>query len=229
MGAHDVLDRLAAAGLTVRADNDRLFVRPADRLNDNILAALRAAKPELLALLAGDRTLPATSAPATDRTCAGCAHLTRRKTCAEPIAAGLADHFSILWPEPGRATRCPAFDPKPAAPTPDRPHKLTPAEADAAHAEPWDEGACARFAARVGQLLRLGIAATDADDLAERAHLLDVQAEGRAMCVQCVNLAGHVSAGWRCRSNRAAGIAAELPAALVTTMQRCPAFSEAAP
>ena len=65
---------------------------------------------ELLALLADDQ------APA--RTCSGCQHLTRRKTCTEPAAAGLdpppghhpgADWFGIRWPAMAYGATCPAF------------------------------------------------------------------------------------------------------------------------
>src|SRR5574337_1514264 len=109
---------------------------------------------------------------------------------------------------------------------PERPQKLTPAELDLAHAEPWPEATCARVVARVSRFLRLGFNGADADDLAERQHLLDVQAEGRTLCVTCTHLAGHATAGWRCRQHRDAGVAAELPAALVTLPQRCAAFRE---
>lgn len=50
--------------------------------------------------------------PAPMRVCADCAHRTRRKTCAEPVAAGLAPHFGIVFCELLQATqagRCPAF------------------------------------------------------------------------------------------------------------------------
>lgn len=112
MGARDLLCELVGAGFSVEAAGERLTIRPASRLTDDLRASIRAAKPELLALLAGE--------------------------------------------------------------TANRPHKLTPAESDAAHAEPWNEAAIGRFVARVGLFLRRGINATDADDLAERLHLRDV-------------------------------------------------------
>ena len=107
-----------------------------------------------------------------------------------------------------------------------RPHKLPQAEADRCHARPWDEAACARFAARVSRFLRVGIDATDADDLAERQHLHDIDGDGLGMCGECSNLAGHASTGWRCRAAGAAGVATPLPAELVVRLQRCPAFAE---
>jgi hypothetical protein len=51
MGARELLGELMAAGFTVKADGDRLVIRPGSRLSDDMLAALAAAKPELLALL----------------------------------------------------------------------------------------------------------------------------------------------------------------------------------
>lgn len=52
------------------------------------------------------------SIPAAPRTCAICSHQTRRKTCLEPVAAGLAPHFRIEFVEllPHDFARgCPAF------------------------------------------------------------------------------------------------------------------------
>lgn len=101
-----------------------------------------------------------------------------------------------------------------------RPHKLTPAEADAAHAEPWNDAAIGRFVARVSLFLRRGIHATDADDIAERLHLCDVQGDARVLCLECAHLSGR-----RCGNARAAGVGRELPAELVTQLQRCPGFA----
>lgn len=57
MGARDLLDDLHSAGVTVTADGDRLVIRPASKLTDDMRAALRAAKAELLAEL-GARQAP---------------------------------------------------------------------------------------------------------------------------------------------------------------------------
>lgn len=56
MGARDLLANLAGAGVIVTADGDRLVIRPASKLTDEQRTALRAAKPEVLALLAGNRS-----------------------------------------------------------------------------------------------------------------------------------------------------------------------------
>lgn len=55
MGARDLLAELTGAGFSVAADGDRLVIRPASLLTDDMRAALRASKPDLLALLADNR------------------------------------------------------------------------------------------------------------------------------------------------------------------------------
>ena len=52
MDARDLLARLDGLGVTVAADGDRLLIRPASMLTDELRAELRAAKPAVLALLA---------------------------------------------------------------------------------------------------------------------------------------------------------------------------------
>ena len=58
MGACALLADLAGAGLSVTTEGDRLVIRPASKLTDPMRAALRAAKPELLALLNGIAPAP---------------------------------------------------------------------------------------------------------------------------------------------------------------------------
>ena len=131
MGARDLLSSLAGAGLSVTAEAGRLVIWPASKLTDDMREALRAAKPQLLALPAEDQAQvdqsdgqAAVSTRA--RTCAGCAHLTRRQTCTEPAAAGLdpppghrpgADWFGIRWPPDGYGDTCASYrdEPAPAA------------------------------------------------------------------------------------------------------------------
>jgi len=46
------------------------------------------------------------------RACTDCQHFGRRRTCLEPVAAGLltvAEGFGIVWPEPARAATCNGF------------------------------------------------------------------------------------------------------------------------
>lgn len=170
------------------------------------------------------------SSPTTHpRACADCAHRLPRGTCAQPEAAGLIPAgagFGLVWPEPGHAAGCAAFEAMPGKAT-DRPYKLSRAEGDAAHAEPWDDAAIARFQGRVQRIRRRGFGEQDADDLAERLHLRDVHADHRALCLECRYLAGTAATGWRCGNHNAAAVARELPAELVTTFQVCPGFSHA--
>lgn len=105
-----------------------------------------------------------------------------------------------------------------------RPHRLTRAEANAAHAEPWDDATCGRFVARVALLMRRGLSPGDADDLAERLHLRDVQGDDRRLCLECLHLTGRAGT-WRCGNARAAGVGADLPAVIVALPQRCPGFT----
>jgi hypothetical protein len=133
----------------------------------------------------------------------------------------------VMLARPRPAGAAPAELPAPVAPAwpkaaDSRPYRLAQAAGDAAHAEPWNDGAIARFQARVAAFRRRGFTERDADDLAERSHLLDVQAEGRALCLTCQNLSGAVATGWRCGNHRAAGVARDLAPELVTMAQRCP-------
>ena len=103
-----------------------------------------------------------------------------------------------------------------------RPYRLSRAQADHCHAQPWDDAACARFVARVSRFLRLGIDATAADDLAERLHLRDVQIDDRSMCVECT----HYRPG-RCGNHRHAGLnSPEVGRDLATLLQHCDGYSE---
>ncbi|MBN8507121.1 MAG: hypothetical protein J0L57_00765 [Burkholderiales bacterium] len=108
-----------------------------------------------------------------------------------------------------------------------RPYRLTKAEADAAHAEPWGDVAIGRFVARVTLFLRRGLNATDADDLAEALHLRDVQGADHVMCLECRHVAGRPGAR-RCGNHVAAAVGRDLPEVLAIQLQRCPGFGSAA-
>lgn len=110
---------------------------------------------------------------------------------------------------------------------PARPYRLSAADADTAHADPWNDDVIERFKARVRRLLALGFNPQDAEDLAERLHLRDLHAGHRHLCLECQHLAGSTATGWRCRNHRAAQAARDLPTELVTQAQNCPGFSTA--
>ncbi len=64
MSARELLEELRAAGITVAVRGNKLLVRPADRLTDWHRDALRAAKPEVLTLLATSGDAETFGAPA---------------------------------------------------------------------------------------------------------------------------------------------------------------------
>lgn len=128
-----------------------------------------------------------------------------------------AELLALLAPEPE-----PAANGEVSGRVSARPYALTKAQRDAAHAQPWGDADCSRFLARAAAIRRRGFGVVDAEDLAELAHLLDVQDDGRAICLGCTHLAGTTATGWRCGNHRMAGMPRELAAGLVTTAQRCP-------
>lgn len=108
-----------------------------------------------------------------------------------------------------------------ALPRVDRPYRLPPSQADAAHLDPWTPEEIARFQGRAARFVRLGLNAQDAEDLAETLHLRDITADHRHMCIECQNLKG-----WRCGQPDAAQLHdARVGKGLVTTAQCCPAFT----
>ena len=58
MGAPDVLGQLAAAGIRLRAEGERLLAEPREALTDELRAAIRANKSALLAALAQSADAP---------------------------------------------------------------------------------------------------------------------------------------------------------------------------
>lgn len=103
-----------------------------------------------------------------------------------------------------------------------RPYALTKAEAGTAHAQPWSASAIARFSGRLGLALRRGFSGGDADDLAERLHLRDVQDDDRRMCLEC----SHLDARGRCRAAEAGAVLGADPRLepVPTILMRCEAF-----
>lgn len=65
-------------------------------------------------------------------------------------------------------------------------------------------------------LMRRGFSATDADDVAERLHLRDVEGDDRRSCIECGRLAG----AWPDRVRCGAGLAVVRPPVLL----RCASF-----
>jgi hypothetical protein len=133
MGAAELLEHVRAAGFTLDLADGKLLVAPASMLTDELRAALRFSKTEVLALLAAEHDadaeafeeraaimefeggLPRAEAEAAAHQCVDCEHFGRRRTCLEPVAAGLlteAQGYGIAWPPAGHADTCPVFDVK---------------------------------------------------------------------------------------------------------------------
>jgi hypothetical protein len=71
----------------------------------------REAFDERAAIMQYDGGLLRADAEVAARACVACEFRSRRKTCLEPVRAGLADHFSIRFTEqvPDAGASCPAF------------------------------------------------------------------------------------------------------------------------
>lgn len=123
----------------------------------------------------------------------------------------------------------PPGPPDRAGPVRDRPYALPTAAAHRAHARPWDDAAIGRFNSRVQRFRGFGWCEQDAEDMAERAHLGDIERDDRRPCLECTRLRGVVG-HLRCGSPAAAGLQglgadrAAIGTALATTPQRCPGF-----
>jgi len=84
----------------------------------------------------------------------------------------------------------------------------------------WTDADIAAFLARRARLMRWGWAEADAERLAERLVIRDREQDDRTSCADCA----HYRPG-RCGNPRAAGVARDLPAEMVSMLQRCPGFA----
>ena len=114
---------------------------------------------------------------------------------------------------------CTDFEAKPRA------HAMSEDDSDRAHAVPWNEVEIGRFVGRVMLSMAHGISAPDADDLAERLHLRDVDRpsgyDDRVMCVECAHYRPRRTDD--CSNHGAAGARLRGPH-IATMLQRCPGF-----
>lgn len=109
MSAAGLLTRLQAAGVhleLVPNRPDAVVARPRALLSDELRAEIVAHKAELVAALR--------ARSGTRRTCATCRHRSRVGTCKDPVAAGLAEEFLIVWPDARHAKTCAAWRRNPA-------------------------------------------------------------------------------------------------------------------
>ncbi len=222
MGAADLLERVRGAGFVLDVADDKLLVTPASMLTDELRAALRACKPELI-------QLPTRSALGNDgkavvgRTCAGCAHGLQRGACGEPVAAGLLtveEGFGIVWPPERHGAVCPAFTGRMPAVAADQSHRLTDDEANRCNAPCWNGAETAAFTARTERFALLGRA--DADDLEKRLTLRDRDGDDRRLCLECTWL-GDTGRCLAAATGRIPGADRRLEPAQ-TILQRCRTF-----
>ena len=105
----------------------------------------------------------------------------------------------------------------------ERPYRLTKAQGDAAHANPWDNATIALFRGRSIRFQQRGHSTTNADALAERLHLRDVEGDDRRMCLEC----RHLERYGRCdlaREGKLPGADRHLEP-IATILMRCEGFA----
>ncbi len=126
--------------------------------------------------------------------------------------------FAPSWPGTGVA------EPATPAKAPDRPFMLSKAQGDAAHRESWDDAAIARFTARTDLLEGLGLVPQNAEDIAERLHLRDVERDDLRICLECA----HMDQRGRCEQPQRVRLPTAdrrvWPVALM--LHRCPSFND---
>ena len=116
-----------------------------------------------------------------------------------------------------------ANDPTAVMPDPDRwcwPHSegMTSAEIDT-------------FTARLARFTDKGVNLNEGEALADRLVTRDRESDDRRLCLECFHLACQFGKIWSCRNGQRARVAikpqhAQLPAALVTQLQRCDGFKD---
>ena len=192
MGAADLLRHVRAAGFTLDLADGKLLVAPASMLTDELRTALRSSKTEVLALLTAEREADAEAfeeraaimefdgglhraeAEAAARQCVDCERFTRRRTCLEPVAAGLLTEeqgYGIAWPPSGHGAICPSFSSMASSRAVEQPCKLDQANGPAAHTHASAGGAIAPIQARAQRRAHLGFGTDESEGLAALLHM----------------------------------------------------------
>ncbi|WP_342128531.1 hypothetical protein [Hydrogenophaga sp. OTU3427] len=88
------------------------------------------------------------------------------------------------------------------------------------------------FTARLARFTDKGLTLADAEQQADRLVVRDREGDDRQLCLECAHL--HGAGRWRCGNWHRAEVAtqlkdAQLPGALVQTLQRCPGFGASTP
>ena len=90
----------------------------------------------------------------------------------------------------------------------------------------WTDADIARFLDRRARLIRWGWAQPQAEKLAERLHLRDLEGDDRRDCLECLNM----RRDRRCSARTVADVpGGELIDALPAILQRCGQFKDAIP
>ena len=167
MGARDLLQTLAAAGLTVTADGDRLVVTPAARITDELRAAIRAWKLDLLAELAAPPPAPpsAEAPPA-------------------PPTASPAPEPPAPAPEPASSAAAVRAEPDPWADLGDLADDLP-----ATDETPQDR--------LLQRLAGFGMGEAEAVRLVALLDRRDADLDDRRSCVECSHWTGRTCLAWR--------------------------------
>ena len=182
--------RAPTAAWLVRAQIQETEPNPTDKTDETPLSSVSSVTPSPIS--------------ENSRTCRACTHRLPAGTCSQPVAAGLREHYSIVWPEPTHAATCPAYTTKPQA------VKTWP------HA-PADDAELATMAQRQARFERLGLHHEEAARLADKLLLRDREGDDRRLCLECTHLRGRPGA-WRCPTPGGMG------APLVAQLQRCPSW-----
>ena len=217
----ELLAAAAAAGVELIPTADRIKLRGPAGAVQRLLPMVRERKPELLEALAEP-----VAAPAPDRTCRDCANRTRAGTCAEPVRAGLARRFGIVWPAPAHAARCAAYEARGAASGDGRCSApgIGTAAPVSAFWPPASEQELQRMAGRIERAVTMGARLDEAEGIADRLHLAEREGDTRRLCIECAHLRA-ISEGWRCASAR--GLRGPLARDLVVRLRhRCPGFED---
>lgn len=80
-----------------------------------------------------------------------------------------------------------------------------------------------RLISRAAQFTNRGLAADDAETMADKLVFRDRDGDDRRVCLECAHLQG--LARWRCGNAERAGVGVDLPRELAVMLQRCPGFT----
>lgn len=226
MGAPDILLYLREHGLTVEyCEPGSVVVRPASKLTPDLREQIRAHKAELIGMLTVDRVMAsAPSQPSPATSCGTCTHRTPARTCGDPVAAGLADHFTLIWVDliGGHGAGCPVHQAREQRQPQEALPRLTPGQVREVIG--WDEAELARASRYMRQADRQGFDIEMAERITDHLMLRDRRGDELRMCLECrhLTLSGRCVAAASGRLDRTVQNAQPVKAMLF----RCVGFTE---